>query len=94
MPKYWPIITVMTLALLSAGCETMSTLPPLTAQEQQQALVKASEGPKRLQAGDKIKLTVFGEDRLSGEFPISPAGTVSLPLAGTVKAAGLTNAQF
>ena len=42
-----------------------------------------------LQAGEKIKVTVFGEDRLSGDYQIDPAGNLSLPLAGTVRAAGL-----
>jgi len=44
----------------------------------------------RLQAGDKIRVTVYGEDKISGEYEIDPSGFVSLPLAGTVQAAGLT----
>jgi protein involved in polysaccharide export with SLBB domain len=47
-----------------------------------------------LQGGDKIRVTVYGEDKLSGEYEIDPGGFVSLPLAGTVKAAGLTKAQL
>ena len=46
--------------------------------------------PAQLQAGEKIRVTVFGENSLSGEYQIDPSGFVSLPLAGTVKAAGLT----
>jgi len=46
--------------------------------------------PLQLQAGDKIKVTVFGEDKISGEYELDPSGFVSLPLAGTVKAAGAT----
>jgi polysaccharide export outer membrane protein len=44
----------------------------------------------RLQAGDKIRVTVYGEDKLTGEYTIDPNGQVSLPLAGTIPAAGLT----
>jgi protein involved in polysaccharide export with SLBB domain len=44
----------------------------------------------RLQAGDKIKLTVFGEDKISGEYELDPSGYLSLPLAGTIPAAGLS----
>ena len=44
----------------------------------------------RLQAGDKIRVTVYGEDKISGEYEIDPSGFVSLPLAGTVQAAGQT----
>lgn len=44
--------------------------------------------------GDHIRLTVFGEPDLSGEFQIGPSGSVALPLIGDVKAAGVTTADF
>lgn len=40
--------------------------------------------------GDKVRITVFGEPDLSGDFEIDGAGSISLPLAGTVKAGGLS----
>jgi polysaccharide export outer membrane protein len=48
----------------------------------------------RLQAGDTLRVTVFGEEKLSGEFQVDPSGYVSLPLAGTVLAAGLTKIEM
>jgi protein involved in polysaccharide export with SLBB domain len=48
----------------------------------------------RLSAGDKIRVVVFGEDKLSGEYQLDTAGAVSLPLAGTVEAAGLTKPEL
>jgi len=48
----------------------------------------------RLDAGDKLRVIVFGEDTLGGEFVVSSAGTVQLPLIGAVNATGLTIAQF
>jgi protein involved in polysaccharide export with SLBB domain len=57
------------------------------------AVVQVASAPI-LQGGDKIRVTVYGEDKLSGEYEIDPGGFVSLPLAGTVKAAGLTKAQL
>jgi protein involved in polysaccharide export with SLBB domain len=44
----------------------------------------------KLGAGDKIKMTVFGEEDLSGEFEIDGTGTMSLPLVGDLKAGNLT----
>lgn len=44
----------------------------------------------KLAPGDKIRVTVFGEDKISGDYDIDTAGYVSLPLAGSVKAAGLS----
>jgi polysaccharide export outer membrane protein len=43
-----------------------------------------------LGSGDKLRVTVYGEDDLSGEFQIDGAGTLRLPLIGQVRAAGLT----
>jgi polysaccharide export outer membrane protein len=48
----------------------------------------------RLGSGDKIRLIVFGESDLSGEFTISGDGMVSLPLIKEVRAAGLTATQL
>jgi protein involved in polysaccharide export with SLBB domain len=48
----------------------------------------------RLQSGDKLRITVFGEPSLSGEYEIDPGGNVSLPLAGTLQAAGLTKGEM
>src|SRR5262245_44253001 len=48
----------------------------------------------RFAPGDKIRLIVFGEDKLSGEYQLDAAGTVSIPLAGTIEAAGLTKPEL
>lgn len=48
----------------------------------------------RLGSGDKLRLIVFGESDLSGEFDVSGTGRVALPLIGQVDAAGLTLSQF
>jgi protein involved in polysaccharide export with SLBB domain len=47
-----------------------------------------------LGVGDKIQITVFNEEDLSGEFVVSSTGTISLPLIGEVKAAGETATQI
>ncbi len=47
-----------------------------------------------LSPGDKVKIATFGEEKLSGDFEISPAGTISFPLIGEVKAAGLEADQL
>ena len=47
-----------------------------------------------LQAGQQISVTVYGEASLSGNYQIDPSGFVSIPLAGKVKAVGLTPAEL
>lgn len=44
----------------------------------------------RLGPGDKLRLTVFNETDLSGEFSVDGQGFVRLPLVGQIQAAGLT----
>src|SRR5205807_7918376 len=41
-----------------------------------------------------LRVTVFGEDKLSGEYQVDSAGFLSLPLAGTIKGAGLTKPEL
>jgi polysaccharide export outer membrane protein len=44
----------------------------------------------QLGPGDKVRVTVFGESDLSGEYQIDGSGMVRLPLIGTLKASGAT----
>ena len=48
----------------------------------------------RLGAADKVRVTVFGADALTGEFLVGGNGKISLPLIGETQAAGLTIAEF
>jgi protein involved in polysaccharide export with SLBB domain len=48
------------------------------------------ENEYKLGAGDKIRIIVFGEDTLSGEFFVSGAGKISFPLIGDLDAGGHT----
>ena len=47
-----------------------------------------------LQPGEKIKITVYGEEALTGEYDISPSGYVTMPLIGAIKAAGRSQSEF
>ena len=43
-----------------------------------------------LGAGDKLRIIVFGEDSLTGEFFVSGGGKIAFPLIGDIEAVGLT----
>ena len=43
-----------------------------------------------LGAGDKLRIIVFGEENLTGEFVVAGNGRLSFPLIGEVQAAGKT----
>src|SRR5262249_19803298 len=87
----WPALLASCIFL--SGCGGGLDLGPVSEAEQK-ALAEAATQSLRLQAGEKIRVTVFGENSLSGDYQIDPSGFVSLPLAGTIKAAGLTQAEL
>ncbi|HZC16321.1 MAG TPA: polysaccharide biosynthesis/export family protein [Caulobacteraceae bacterium] len=56
---------------------------------------EADQTDYRLGAGDKLRIGVFGEDTLSGEFLVpGGGGTIAFPLIGDVQASGLTVNQL
>jgi protein involved in polysaccharide export with SLBB domain len=52
--------------------------------------VSASTDDYRLGVADKIRILIFDEPSLSGEFLVNANGKLSLPLIGDVDAAGVT----
>lgn len=43
-----------------------------------------------LDSGDRLKITVYGQEDLSGEFQVDGSGNISFPLIGEVSAKGLS----
>lgn len=90
MKVFGQVAMVISLASALAGCDSTVRAPNASAP----MMASAATGAPRLQTGDKIRLTVFGEAGLSGEYEIDPGGFVSLPLAGTIQAAGATKSEL
>lgn len=78
-------LAVSLLLLMSiTGCAG-KTLPPAPL---------VSESSYYLGRGDRIKVAVYGQPALTGEFAVGGMGEVSLPLVGAMDVKGLTIAQF
>lgn len=62
------------------------------------SVVYANEGAThrayKLGAGDKLKITVFNQEDLSGEYTISGSGQISMSLVGAIDANNLTLDQL
>lgn len=54
----------------------------------------ASSEDYRLGAEDKVKVTVFGEQELSGEFVVDSSGVLSVPFLGQIPVKGMTLREF
>ena len=53
-----------------------------------------ADEPYRLDAGDKLRVVVFGQDGLTNTYAVGANGAITMPLIGTVPARGLTPAEL
>jgi polysaccharide export outer membrane protein len=54
----------------------------------------ATPAAYRLDSGDRLRVTVFGQTELTASYTVDPSGLVALPLIGQIQARGLTTAEF
>ncbi len=80
-------------AIALSACGSGSNLGPASEADREAVRVAASTAP-RLQGGEKIRINVFNEPGLSGDYDVDQSGFISLPLAGTIRAVGLTQSQL
>jgi polysaccharide export outer membrane protein len=80
--------------LLALGLSAFGLLVTACAEEQQQAMTAPVSETYTLGTGDQLRVIVFGETDLSGQFTVDDGGHVRLPLIGQVDAAGRTLHQF
>ncbi len=74
----------LTLSLL--GCADGADAPILDTTEWRLNSPQAVSAINRLRVGDKIRVTVFGEQDLSGVYQVNASGNVALPLIGEIPA--------
>lgn len=80
-------------ALLLLSCSLCACALPMAANIDAPAQIDSNQ-PALLDAGDKVKLTVYGEDDISGEYTLDQRGILTLPMIGEVPARGLTQAEL
>ncbi len=85
--KPFPRLAVVVFSLtLSACASSYEVVSPSQLAEKPPAY---NLGP-----GDKVKVTVFGEQSVNGEYLVGTDGTIALPLIGNVVAGGQTVASL
>jgi polysaccharide export outer membrane protein len=78
-------LAVAFLLVLTSACAG-TTAPPGTAAYQPTVY--------RLAAGDKLSITVFGEESLSREFSVTPQGDLAFPLLGDIPVSNMTVSEL
>lgn len=84
---------ILVAVALTAACWSPLAAMPQPDQAAEPAALATIPGYS-LGPGDKLRITVYDEEGLTGEYTVSARGTVSVPLAGELPAAGETISQF
>ncbi|KJC53633.1 polysaccharide biosynthesis protein [Bradyrhizobium sp. LTSPM299] len=89
--RYLRLAIVLLAGLLLEGCYT--DYGPVEVAVAPVAPSQASVA-SILQPGDRVKITVYGEETLTGEYDVNPTGYVAMPLIGLIRASGKKQEQF
>lgn len=76
-------ILSIALVLLCAACQTVPV----------QSIASSEPYVYKLGTGDRLRVTVFGEPTLSGEYALDGTGMIAYPLLGQVQAAAKTTGE-
>ena len=96
LPHIAAVSLLSILCLLIASGFGVRVVAPVAAQTAaaQAPAPATSAATYVLGSTDRIRLKVYGEPDISGEYEIDAGGNVSVPLAGHIKAAGSTTRQL
>lgn len=87
------------IILLAATLPGYAAEPEVSAQSRgtpraSHAEASSAEPSYVLGPSDRVRLRVYGENDITGEYEVDSGGYISVPLGGRVKAAGLTTRQL
>jgi polysaccharide export outer membrane protein len=74
-------------AALLTGCSGLEDLPPLDQSS-------APQETYRLDTGDQLRISVFNQEQLTGDYKVGADGAISMPLIGEVAARGMTTGDL
>jgi polysaccharide export outer membrane protein len=95
LPSCFGLLLAATpIAAATSGFAAETGLAPNTRTRAATSQPDHSSLSYRLGPNDRIRLKVYGEQDVSGDYEVDGSGYVSVPLAGRVRAAGLTTRQL
>lgn len=84
------------LSLLFASIVFATSIPwfAASAQQQEQPPAAPTAGTYILGPNDRVRVKVYGEQDIGGEYEVDSTGQISVPLAGHITAEGLTTKEL
>lgn len=86
------VLLCLALIFPLAGCMTVAG--PVAENPARIEPIRASYGAYTLRPSDQIRLQVYDDQGIGGDYQIDSSGYISVPLAGRIKAGGLTPGQL
>ena len=83
----------LTLIALT-GLTACQSVPLASSPVESSPITERQIGEYKLGGGDQLRVTVFGEPELSGQYVLDGTGLISLPLIGQISALNLTIREF
>ncbi|MEZ6002154.1 polysaccharide biosynthesis/export family protein [Hyphomonas sp.] len=90
-----PLVTAILGSVLLFVAACASTVPSVVSSTSgEQVVQQQAIGAYTLGNGDQLRITVFGQPDLSGQFEVDGTGSISMPLIGQVEALGLSTPEL
>jgi len=90
-------ISILMIALTLWGCSNQGAYPldaSTGAAPAGQTVAGNATNEYPLSISDKVRIIVYNEPSLTGDYSVGPNGMIALPLIGNVKAAGVSSAAL
>ena len=84
---FWGLMLMLAVSLFATAAD-------LAAQDNVALPTATVDSSYKLGSGDKVRINIFNQEDLSGEYTLDGNGQFSMPLIGTVDANGLTSTEL
>lgn len=88
------LVSALLGSLLFSLAACQSAVPAGSRDATSPAAQQQAAGAYTLGNGDQLRITVFGQPDLSGQFEVDGTGAISMPLIGQIQALGLTTPEL
>lgn len=88
------IVAAVVVALSVAGCSASSSTVATNFESARAEAPRVPAGNYTLGPNDQVRVQVYNEPTISGDYMVDGAGFLAIPVAGRVRAIGMTTTQL